>query len=778
MPLQPDRVHDHEGQQLDLRPDQGQRRCRKGKFGGGKPREMQVNLLLDQSLPNDGMSVKDITDKLFKMMEAPTGGGGGGAGLGPAARHVPVGRDDPVQGGLHVADRRLPALQAQRHADPRRRQARAHAGRDRPASASSTSRQGKTHEPDDALGRRARRARRQGRRHAASRSPTSTYGDPNRWRLIAEANGIDNPLHLRRGTPLNLPAARLMPAPPSTSPPRRSRSTASGSTRRRWTTSRRSRCATSSGCPDMATDPHGRPGGRRHIADAAAPSRSATRSRSGSATIDAPSPSRSSRARSSRSSRSSRRSAAMICVRAYDQSHRLQRNRRSAHVPGHDASDVVRKVVGRRRLQAGTIETHHDRPQVPAAEHGDATSTSQAARRRWRTASSASTRGQGASCAAQRNGDGAVPELAWRENADLVQAAHERVPAARHGQGHAATTRRPSRRSSARPRTPTAIPRPRRTARDKAQEVRRAPSCSSPTASPTPPTRPSRSRRARSTSSPAAPSRPRASMTGNPHRQGRRQDQARGLRAASTASTSLTLGHARLRPRRLPHPLRDQRPQPAHADRRDAAEGRARLGRSGLVIGLVTNIKDPESARAACACKFPRSATAIEGTWARVALPGAGQGRAACLHARDRRRGRRRLRARRHAPARRARLAAQRRSTSRTTKMRGDQDGGSLVIYGRKDAEIKLGEAARDRRQGAHDDHVKVESAARTARATTRSVEVDGSKFEVKAGSHDQDSRAPGEPDDQEHRPASPSRRPAPLKLKGATVDIEASGDA
>jgi len=32
-----------------------------------------------------------------------------------------------------------------------------------------------------------------------------TYGDPGRWRLIAEANGIDNPLHLRRGTSLNLP---------------------------------------------------------------------------------------------------------------------------------------------------------------------------------------------------------------------------------------------------------------------------------------------------------------------------------------------------------------------------------------------------------------------------------------------------------------------------------------------------------------------------------------------------------------------------------------------
>ena len=53
------------------------------KFGGGKPREMAVNLLLDQSLPNDGLSVKDMTDKLFKMMEVPAGGGGGSAKSAP-----------------------------------------------------------------------------------------------------------------------------------------------------------------------------------------------------------------------------------------------------------------------------------------------------------------------------------------------------------------------------------------------------------------------------------------------------------------------------------------------------------------------------------------------------------------------------------------------------------------------------------------------------------------------------------------------------------------------
>jgi nucleoid-associated protein YgaU len=31
------------------------------------------------------------------------------------------------------------------------------------------------------------------------------YGDPTRWRTIAEANGIDDPMRLRRGRELNIP---------------------------------------------------------------------------------------------------------------------------------------------------------------------------------------------------------------------------------------------------------------------------------------------------------------------------------------------------------------------------------------------------------------------------------------------------------------------------------------------------------------------------------------------------------------------------------------------
>ena len=32
-----------------------------------------------------------------------------------------------------------------------------------------------------------------------------SYGDPTRWRAIAEANGIDDPLALRRGHVLGVP---------------------------------------------------------------------------------------------------------------------------------------------------------------------------------------------------------------------------------------------------------------------------------------------------------------------------------------------------------------------------------------------------------------------------------------------------------------------------------------------------------------------------------------------------------------------------------------------
>jgi nucleoid-associated protein YgaU len=38
---------------------------------------------------------------------------------------------------------------------------------------------------------------------------SAEYGDPRAWRIIADANGIDNPLGLAPGTRLLLPARRI-----------------------------------------------------------------------------------------------------------------------------------------------------------------------------------------------------------------------------------------------------------------------------------------------------------------------------------------------------------------------------------------------------------------------------------------------------------------------------------------------------------------------------------------------------------------------------------------
>jgi hypothetical protein len=174
----------------------------KGKFGGGKPREMQVNLLLDQSLPNDGMSVKDITDKLFKMMDVPSGGRAGGPKSVPPLVTFQWGEMIPFKAactslavtyqlfepnGTPIrADVKLSLIQAET------------------ASSKSSNSPGKKGNPTTrSAGGLGVHVVKDG--DSLPSIAQDTYGDPNHWRVIAEANGVDNPLHLRRGTPLSLP---------------------------------------------------------------------------------------------------------------------------------------------------------------------------------------------------------------------------------------------------------------------------------------------------------------------------------------------------------------------------------------------------------------------------------------------------------------------------------------------------------------------------------------------------------------------------------------------
>ena len=139
-------------------------------------------------------------------------GGAGGQGGGTPTAVPPFvtfqwGRDDPSRRACTSLTVAYKLFRPNGDADPRRRQAHAQAGRDRPA----------RRPKGQATRRRARTAglgvhTRQGRRHAAL-DRLRRLRRRHRWRLIAEANGVDNPLHLRRGTLALAPeAGELMPA--------------------------------------------------------------------------------------------------------------------------------------------------------------------------------------------------------------------------------------------------------------------------------------------------------------------------------------------------------------------------------------------------------------------------------------------------------------------------------------------------------------------------------------------------------------------------------------
>ena len=173
-----------------------------GKFGGGKPREMQVNLLLDQSLPNGGMSVKEITDKLFKMMEVKGGTGAGGADAVPPLVTFQWGEMIPFKAActsLTIAFQLFKPNGTPIRADVKLALTQAQAA----TSASAGSKNKKTNPTTRSDGGLGVHVVQDG--DSLQSIAHRTYGDPNRWRLIAEADGVDNPLHLRRGTALSLP---------------------------------------------------------------------------------------------------------------------------------------------------------------------------------------------------------------------------------------------------------------------------------------------------------------------------------------------------------------------------------------------------------------------------------------------------------------------------------------------------------------------------------------------------------------------------------------------
>ena len=174
----------------------------KGKFGGGKPREMQVNLLLDQTLPNGGMSVKEMTDRLFMMMDVKGGTGAGAGDAVPPLVTFQWGEMIPFKAACTSLTVAFQLFEP--NGTPIRADVKLALTQAATATSASSKSKGKPQNPT------TRSAGGLGV-HVVKDGDTlqslahQTYGDPNRWRLIAEANGVDNPLHLRRGTALNLP---------------------------------------------------------------------------------------------------------------------------------------------------------------------------------------------------------------------------------------------------------------------------------------------------------------------------------------------------------------------------------------------------------------------------------------------------------------------------------------------------------------------------------------------------------------------------------------------
>jgi hypothetical protein len=161
----------------------------KPEFGGGMPMVYSLQLLLDVSLQGADQSVKDQANALMKAMH----GGGSppkfvtfswGSTQLPKAAPLSISiqyalfhpNGDPIRAFVDLelaqADDSSPPGQAQNPTTRGTEGLRSHIVQD-----------------GDSL-------------HSIA---YESYGDATRWRAIAEVNGIDNPLRLRRGSSLSIP---------------------------------------------------------------------------------------------------------------------------------------------------------------------------------------------------------------------------------------------------------------------------------------------------------------------------------------------------------------------------------------------------------------------------------------------------------------------------------------------------------------------------------------------------------------------------------------------
>jgi LysM repeat protein len=174
----------------------------KMQFGGGNPREITLNLLLDASLLGKDAHVRGMTNELFKMMEVKSGGAAGGPKSSPPFVTFIWGAEHSFQS---VCTQLTVAYKLFRpNGDPIRADVKMTLKQAVEASTASSNGSNQGQNPTT-------RANAGHGVHTVKDGDSlpsiayAAYGDATVWRAIAEANDIENPMHLRRGRSLSLP---------------------------------------------------------------------------------------------------------------------------------------------------------------------------------------------------------------------------------------------------------------------------------------------------------------------------------------------------------------------------------------------------------------------------------------------------------------------------------------------------------------------------------------------------------------------------------------------
>jgi len=173
-------------------------------FGGGSPRQISLSLLLDNSVLDESQSVLSITQKLFKMMEVGDGQPPAGSRSSPPYVTFRWGAVDTFKAVCTSLTCTYQLFEP--NGDPIRADVKLDLKQAEPASTASANSANLGQNPTTrALAGAGMHTVQDG--DSLPSIAYRAYGDATRWRTIADANEIDDPLRLRRGTPLML--ARL-----------------------------------------------------------------------------------------------------------------------------------------------------------------------------------------------------------------------------------------------------------------------------------------------------------------------------------------------------------------------------------------------------------------------------------------------------------------------------------------------------------------------------------------------------------------------------------------